>query len=360
MEEENGKLEFTRRNFKWLLAQNPNYFGTAEGSQLEVVKAIAANVNYEEITCVGLNPRLDILEATVAIKRSTGYLGSLCTAGSVEYVRFYLDYGSGWEDAGSAAFNVHDIPSSKDCAGKRDKPLVYTVTHAIDPKRFWCKQAVLPRVRAILSWNALPPANNEAWTPVWGNVLERHVQIQPRPLLVIDALEAVTALPPDKLKIPAELKPIVKVPIPQPDPPPFELAELAHLYRERGKAAVEPHRFGFTKIQAAMVSGVEGAAQASAQLQEWKAIGLDWTKVVVALEKTKGNVNYEELDCLGLDSNREWLCATFEIKRPKYHSDNIYGHDFPMVQGVLLFLALARLLANLSKPVKLWATKSAI
>jgi peptide/nickel transport system permease protein len=27
--------------------------------------------------------------------------------------------------------------------------------------------------------------------------------------------------------------------------------------------------------------------------------------------------------------------------------DNIYGHDFPMVQGVLLFLALARLLANL-------------
>jgi peptide/nickel transport system permease protein len=27
--------------------------------------------------------------------------------------------------------------------------------------------------------------------------------------------------------------------------------------------------------------------------------------------------------------------------------DNIYGHDFPMVQGVLIFLAVARLAVNL-------------
>ena len=38
------------------------------------------------------------------------------------------------------------------------------------------------------------------------------------------------------------------------------------------------------------------------------------------MEKTKGNVSYEELDCLGLDNNRDQLVATFEIKRPGGYS----------------------------------------
>ena len=59
------------------------------------------------------------MEATFSIKNSYGYSGDLCTAGSREYVRFYLDFhdGAGFIDQGNVAINVHDIPAGKDCNG---------------------------------------------------------------------------------------------------------------------------------------------------------------------------------------------------------------------------------------------------
>ena len=76
----------------------------------------AGNTTYEELTCIGFNPALDLLEGTVQIKRPNGYLGTLCTPGSTEFVRFYVDYGGGWVDAGLAEFNAHDLPNLLDCA----------------------------------------------------------------------------------------------------------------------------------------------------------------------------------------------------------------------------------------------------
>jgi hypothetical protein len=83
-----------------LVAKNPNYFGNLLDSPVAAVTKIIANTFYEDLTCVGYNSRLQALEATIDIRRATGYLGGLCTAGSIEYVRFYIDYGSGWEDLG--------------------------------------------------------------------------------------------------------------------------------------------------------------------------------------------------------------------------------------------------------------------
>src|SRR3954464_1251561 len=112
------RVEPTRARFRSLLAANPNYFGTAPGlGQFPVVVEQSSNTAYEELTCVSYSPRLDRIEATFAVKRTYGYAGDLCTTGSQEFVRFYLDYGSGWQDAGPAGVNVHDIPVGQDCHG---------------------------------------------------------------------------------------------------------------------------------------------------------------------------------------------------------------------------------------------------
>ncbi len=112
-----------------MLAKNPNYFGNLLGSiktNLKIIKEI----QYEELTCVGYNPDTDNMEATFVIKKSTGYSGDLCTGGSFEYIRFYLDFhdGAGFIDQGDVRVNVHDIPVGKDCTGNPDFPIVYSAT----------------------------------------------------------------------------------------------------------------------------------------------------------------------------------------------------------------------------------------
>jgi len=331
-EKEFGKIEKERAEFKKLIIQNPNYFGGLVESPFKAVKKIVGNTKYEELTCIGFNPNLDMLEATVQVKLPFGYGGNLCGAGTTEFVRFFLDYGDGWENAGLVGFNVHDIPNATDCAGKPDKPLSYVVTLPLEPRRDFCGQPVLPKVRAILSWEAEPPDDNPDWPMVWGNVLERHIQIKPRWWALLDLIKVISAEVKQKVKLPPEFEEVELDPIPQPDPPPFALADLVQLYahpqsgkkaEEVVKTSVEPHRFGLADIQTMLAPGVVNPQLVEAKIAEWKAVGLDWPAVVEALSATSGNVTYEELNCLGLDYNREWLEATFCIKKPYGYSGNL-------------------------------------
>lgn len=324
-----GHVEKERGEFHKLLAVNPNYFGNLAESQYKPVKKIIGNTKYEELTCIGFNPNLNQLEATVPIKLPYGYGGGLCQAGSTEYVRFFIDYGGGWDDAGMVAVNVHDIPNTKDCAHKPDKPLVYVLTQPIDPKRDRCGHPVLPKVRGILSWNNPPPAGpaNANWPPVWGNVLDRHIQIKPRPPFIVDFASSLGIDP--KIKLPLELEVIKYEPIPLPDPPPFAIKDLVQLY-DQGKGAkatavakVEPHRFAFAEVQPVLAGGVVDQQMLLAKIAEFKELGLDWSSIIGTLEKTKGDVTYEELNCLGLDYNREWLVGTFVVKKPTGYSGNL-------------------------------------
>lgn len=157
-----------RLNVLQLLATNPNHFGTLAGSKLKAIQAIAFNTYYEEIDCVGYNPKLNEIFATILIKRDSGYSGSLCTNGSNEYVSFCVNYGSGWEYQGAAAINVHDIPTGTDCMKSAEKPLSYVASvPLLNPKRKFCKTEVLPMVRATLSWGFPVPVNNCTFKPVW-------------------------------------------------------------------------------------------------------------------------------------------------------------------------------------------------
>ena len=93
-----------RLNFFELLAGNPNYFGNLKDSEFQPVVSIANDMFYEQVTCLGFNPSTNVLEAVVYVKQAFGYNGSLCQNGSFEYVRFFVDYGSGWE-AGQTHLN---------------------------------------------------------------------------------------------------------------------------------------------------------------------------------------------------------------------------------------------------------------
>lgn len=196
-------VEDQRHGFKAALAENPNYFGAISKSKdpkkiqqavaemtpeykkyfeqklafdpglLAPVEIFDPKTRYEELTCVGLYPELDQLEAIIEIKRPVGYKGDLCTLGSLEYVAFYVDWGSGWEWEGTARVRVHDIPEVD------DRHLHYAVRQRIsDPRLKNCEVENVVRVKAILSWET--PPTGPFYSPTWGNALERHVQIRPR------------------------------------------------------------------------------------------------------------------------------------------------------------------------------------
>jgi hypothetical protein len=156
--------EVARKNLRLLLLANPNHFGNLTESSFQAVLGIREDQSYESIGCIRYSRKLERLRASIKIKQDSGYSGNSRTNGSKEYVRFYLSYDGGtiWQDQGSLAIDVFDVPGPK--------PLEYAVTLPISPEEeFWLFQS-LPKVRAILSWNSPPPAGAPDWTPVWGNV----------------------------------------------------------------------------------------------------------------------------------------------------------------------------------------------
>jgi len=327
------KPEVERVQFKRLIAENPNYFGTLAKSPFKPVKKMAFNTQYEELNCVGFNPATNFLEATIAIKLPYGYGGDLCQPGTTEYVRFFIDYGSGWEDAGLAGVSVHDIPTGQDCAKQSDKPLTYVASLKIQPKTQCCNHPVLPKVRAILSWQWIPPAGgaNAGWVPPWGNVLECSIQIRPHPWNILCLLDVISEGIGQELKVPPLLEQVKYQPIPIPDPPPYKLAELAKLYAAKPTATavaenftVEPHRFGLSSIQSVLTAGGLNQDLLTAKMAEWNAVGINWAAALAALDNTNANVTYEQLECLGIDDTiPERLVATFRIKRPSGYSGDL-------------------------------------
>lgn len=331
-------VEAERVNLRTLLASNPNYFGTIAKSKLKVVKKIAGNTKYEELTCVAWNAAYDRLEATIAVKLTAGYSGGLCTNGSEEYVRFYVDWGSGWQDEGIAATPVHDIPAGKDCANQSRHPLVFNLSVPFDPRKRGCRTPQLPRVRAILSWEIQPPANQPGWTPVWGNVKECAIQIdKSRTLIgVLDSLTAVAAgkIDPDILEQIEEIKKWPEpLPVPPlPDPPPLAVQTLAKKYgfagkatkaKAKGESAIEPHRFGFEHAMMLKAQPVSSDAEFQTLAKPWLELGIDIAGVLQQIEDTTGDVSYEQLECVGLDNNTDSLVATYRIKRPGGYSGDL-------------------------------------
>jgi hypothetical protein len=254
-----------RRKMARLLAENPNYFGTNPAADLPAVQPLKLDTTYEELTCVGLWPERNLLEATIVVKQPVGFLGNLCQTGSHEYVRFFIDWnGDGdftdpGEDLGVASLSVHDIPE----AAKHR--LRYAVTQRFTPRLSSCWGAYVVKLRAILSWNVVP--TGPGFIPVWGNIHECWVQIDPVKGQIVGVVTQVE---------PAALK----------------AAARPHGYRKEREQFLEllgknPNYFGTA----------EGSK-------------------LPAVVPQQGDTSYEELTCIGLYPERNFLEGIIKIKRP--------------------------------------------
>ena len=231
------KIEHERANFKALLLANPNHFGNMPDLGFPVVKALSQKTTYEELTCIGLHPQGNRLQAVVNVKRHSGYDGGTCTDGSVEYVRFFVRRPAGWHDLGVATFTSHDLPAASPL------PVSYSVEMEMDEARSFCTVENIVEVRGILSWNVEPPAGDPDWTPTWGNVLDVKVQVAPWFLPEI----SLASLIEHKLVSvdPAILKSVSLADSLKLAPEAQEVSYAALKEKYKGKS-VPGHRFGFT------------------------------------------------------------------------------------------------------------------
>jgi hypothetical protein len=136
------------------------------------------NTTFEELRCAGLLPAGDTLAATLTVKEDLGYSGNLCTAGSYEYVGFWIDFGDGdgLTYVGTSSVQVHDL------ANIPAEGLQYGVFLGTDFSQRIKPCQTGPQVvhlRAILSWAVAPPPANPNYVPVWGNRVDCLVQLRP-------------------------------------------------------------------------------------------------------------------------------------------------------------------------------------
>ncbi len=286
------------------------------------------NTTWEELTCVGLDPYTEMLEAVVVIKQESGYGGTLCQGGSREYVRFFVDWhdGLGFEDVGVVGFAVADISEAPPGPQHPWHELV-RLPLADARRRRCCSTEVLPVVRAVLSWSTLPSTNPDD-TPVFGNRVEATVQIEPDPRKC--RVHPVGHRKPD-IDVPIEVNPpvidpgdpapFVGVPV---EPPPVPWHELIEEYRT---AKVPDLRLVYPALLPAL-TGESMRRHAAFQPDLWAPgaeVGLELptlTKELAALIaklKEQGDkasdTGFEEITCVGLDTDADTVGAVIHIKR---------------------------------------------
>jgi hypothetical protein len=299
-----------RAAFKRLLLSNPNYFGNLAESAFTPVLAISGSTHYEELACVGFHPQQDRLEAVVHIYQPSGYGADLCGPGTPEYVRFYLsaDNGVTWQDQGMTAFQAYNIPAGTE-GGKR---LEYAVSLPAYPTRKLCFVNPVIMVRAILSWNNPPPPNQPNWTPVWGNVHDANILVEPRRLIIPIEIFDIA-----KLKVPPQLNEVfdLETPIPT-SPKALGATELAALYKGKG---VPVQRFAYKELSSFASPTTTLSAEGFHALHP--GISIDPSIIGALFPKTDGDVSYEELTCVGLDPNApDQLVGVIRVKKSAGYS----------------------------------------
>ena len=311
-----------RANFLSLVLENPNYFGNLEDSPFEAIQVIQGNTSFEELKCVGLNPPFDRLEAVIQVKKNAGYSGGICSKGSREYVRFYVDlHDDGTlHDVGVGSVSVYDISGPK--------PLCYAVYLDFDAIRKRCQVENIVKVRAILSWNVPPPPNAPNHTPVWGNRVDVQVQIHPTSVIVFGDLLGDLTLA--EVQIPDPIGPVVKSIDPEspleimPEPE-LSVAARKTLYR---KDRVPAHRYAFAEVQELISASSAGTQFASLPDQTaLMNLGLEASEIGDLFKNLTqvgdGNTSFEELVCIGLKPEQDLLEGVITLKKKNGYSGGL-------------------------------------
>ena len=283
-----------RLNFTTLLLSNPNHFGTFP----KLGKAIlpkSGDTTYEQLVCLGLSPDQNRLEAVVHINQPGGYGTGACGAGSIEYVRFFVQHGPTWVDLGEASFNVFNLTGSP-------LPLSYCVSVPLDEPHKFCTVENILNVRAILSWNLEPTPGDSNFTPPWGNAVDARVQVAKASFSIVPIStlvdEGILKLDPGILKEVYFTKTLPPKPL-----PPETYTSLKALYVN---ANVPPHRYGFTEAQAILAKPVLNS------ISQLKA-GPELAAIIQALAVAPGNTTYEQLTCAGYNPQTRELEAVVQL-----------------------------------------------
>lgn len=329
LKDQEVQLHDLRKNFGALQIAEHATAKEAQGKLKESVIAHSGNTFYEQVQSVSYNPDLQMLEAIFATKQAQGYNGNLCTQGSFAFVRFYLDYGNGWIDQGYTGVNEHDIPTGNDCTKKAEKPLSYSASLKITPDTKFCNVHVLPKARAILEWNKIPPANTPNYNSIWGDTVDDHIQVKPRRKLILEnpkiaeLVELSVSQPLLKLSDAAKIIPGGEAALQESQASltdqPLELGALVNLYKS--KKSVTPARYGLQNVQATLKSFDSNSI--SQNIEQWKQYGIDWADIVKELENTNANVSYEQIEQVGLDYNLEQFVACFRVKKTEGYSGDL-------------------------------------
>jgi hypothetical protein len=302
-----------RAGFKSLLLANPNYFGNLADSQFTPVLGISENTHYEELSCVGYHPQQRRLEGVIYVYQPSGYGSDVCGPGTPEYVRFYLSFDNGatWHDEGLTSIQVYNIPEGTE-GGKR---LEYAVSLAVNPTRKYCFSEHIIRVRAVLSWNNPPPSNQPNWTPIWGNVLEAPIQVEPRRFFFVKELFEAA-----KIKFPKDLAELVDLEQPVPTPPKaLGASQLSALYKNKG---IPVHRFAFKELEAFISAKTTLSAEAVSAVLP--GVALEPGVIDLLTPKADGDISYEELTCIGLDPNDpDTMVGVIRIKKAAGYSGGV-------------------------------------
>ena len=134
------------------------------------------STEYEQLNGIGLDANTSRLTGVITVKQRSGYAGGPSTAGSREFVAFWVDWGSGFQYQGTTYVTVQDFSSLPEAG------LEYKVFLPVDlPARAktGINGAKTVKVRAVLSWNT-PPSTTDPCAPVvWGNSLDGIILIPP-------------------------------------------------------------------------------------------------------------------------------------------------------------------------------------
>ena len=313
------EVENERKNFRSLILANPNYFGNLKRSPFKAITVLQSNRSYEELMCVGLNPPYDRLEAVLQIKRNSGYGGEICSAGTREYVRFYVDLHDNnvWHDVGVTSVTVHDIPG--------DKPICYAVRRDFSAFKKFCAFENIVKVRAILQWNAPPPPNTPDYQPVWGNVV--NVQVQIHPFKFFPWKDFITEIDKLKIKIPDPIGPILKevdptIKLNAIESQPLNLVQKRQLYKGLD---VPVKRFAFQEVQQ-LATLADPHSFALAEQSALVDLGINIGEIddlVKGIFSGDGDTSFEELRCVGLYPEQDLLEAVFTVKKSAGYSGRL-------------------------------------
>jgi hypothetical protein len=315
-----------RKKFKEYILANPNYFGTLPKFGGKVGKALSGDTTYEQLECLGLNPASSRLEGVINIKQHSGYGTDGCGVGTVEYVRYFVQDGSGWHDLGLDTVQVYNLPGPL--------PLSYSTSVNFSAAQKFCGTENILNVRAILSWEWEPTPGDPNFIPVWGNVVNARVQVAPWLIYQVPLGELlaqkVISIDPGILK-----DVILTQPLPAGPAKPLGYGEIKKLYANK---KVPSHRFGFsaaTKLVegtiakalagAAITAKPSGAAKASpkAGLSSILTAGEELGAIVAALQDTSGDTTFEQLTCAGYNPQTRVLDGVIQVKLSSGYSGGL-------------------------------------